>query len=45
VRTDASGIAVAPPFVANARQGGYVVIATVRGAAQAAAFALVNDAP
>jgi protocatechuate 3,4-dioxygenase beta subunit len=44
VRTDASGIAVAPPFVANSEQGGYVVTATVRGAARAAAFALVNDA-
>ena len=43
VRTDANGIAVAPPFVANAEPGGYVVAATVRGATRAAAFALVND--
>jgi protocatechuate 3,4-dioxygenase beta subunit len=43
VRTDAAGIAVTPPFVANTEQGGYVVTATVRGVTRAAAFALVND--
>jgi hypothetical protein len=43
VRTDADGIAIAPPFVANGTPGGYVVTATVAGATGAAAFALVND--
>jgi hypothetical protein len=42
VRTNASGIAVAPVFTANPEQGGYVVKATVRHA-QSAAFALVNE--
>jgi hypothetical protein len=44
VRTDACGIALAPPLIANGRQGGYVVKATA-GRARPAAFALVNDAP
>jgi protocatechuate 3,4-dioxygenase beta subunit len=42
VRTDASGVAVAPPFVAGRSAGGYIVQAHVRGLARAAAFALVN---
>ncbi len=42
VQTNADGIAVAPPFVANQTAGGYVVTATAGGAA-AAAFALVNE--
>jgi protocatechuate 3,4-dioxygenase beta subunit len=44
VRTDACGIAVAPPFTADRRQGGYVVKA-IAGRARPAAFALVNEAP
>jgi hypothetical protein len=43
VRTDADGIAVAPPFRANAVAGGYAVRARVRGVARPAAFALVNE--
>jgi hypothetical protein len=42
VRTDADGIAVAPPLVAGRSVGGYVVRARVRGLARTAAFALVN---
>jgi hypothetical protein len=42
IETNAQGIAIAPPFVANPRPGGYVVIATVRGRSARAAFALVN---
>lgn len=44
VRTDACGIAVAPAFVANDKQGGYVVTA-VAAHVRPAAFALVNAAP
>ena len=44
VRTDSDGIAVAAPFAASQTTGGYVVTATVKGAA-AAAFALVNQPP
>jgi protocatechuate 3,4-dioxygenase beta subunit len=44
VKTDACGVAVAPPFTAELRQGGYVVKATA-GHARPAAFALVNEAP
>ncbi len=44
VHTDASGIAVAPPFSAGGQAGGYIVEARARGAAPAA-FALVNRAP
>ena len=44
VRTNASGIAVAPAFTANGTTGGYIVKATVKGAAPAA-FALVNQPP
>jgi protocatechuate 3,4-dioxygenase beta subunit len=42
VKTNADGVAVAPPFIANARPGGYVVTAAVAGTKQRAAFALVN---
>jgi hypothetical protein len=41
VKTDAKGVAVAPRFVANHIQGGYVVRA--RAAGHSAAFALVNQ--
>jgi len=41
VRTDAAGVAVAPPLLANRRPGGYVVRAEVAG--HAAAFGLVNE--
>jgi hypothetical protein len=44
VRTDACGVALAPPFVAGHGQGGYIVKATA-GRAKPAAFALVNEAP
>jgi hypothetical protein len=44
VKTDACGIALAAPLVANGRQGGYIVKASV-GPARPAAFALVNEAP
>ena len=40
VRTDASGVAIAPPFTANGTGGGYVVDA--RAGSRQAAFALVN---
>ena len=40
VRTDASGVAIAPPFVASGASGGYVV--SVRSGSTRAAFALVN---
>ena len=43
VRTNASGIAVAPAFTANSQAGGYIVSATV-GGARPVAFALVNTA-
>jgi hypothetical protein len=42
VRTNADGVAVAPPFVANATPGGYVVTTAVAGSKSRAAFALVN---
>jgi protocatechuate 3,4-dioxygenase beta subunit len=42
VKTNADGVAVAPPFSANAKPGGYVVTATIAGSRQRAAFALVN---
>ena len=45
VETNASGIAVAPTFTANAEAGGYVVRAGVRGVGRPAAFALVNRRP
>lgn len=40
VTTNSNGVALAPPFVANARPGGYAVVATV--ARLRTAFALVN---
>jgi protocatechuate 3,4-dioxygenase beta subunit len=44
VRTNQRGIALAPPFTANQRPGGYVVMATT-GHAHRTAFALVNEQP
>lgn len=43
VATNDEGIAIAPPFVANRRAGGYAV--TVRAGGARAAFALVNTGP
>lgn len=43
VRTDACGIAVAPAFTANEKQGGYIVEARIEHVAPVA-FALVNAA-
>jgi hypothetical protein len=43
VRTDGRGIAVAPPFIANAQAGGYIVIARIPHGPRTA-FALVNEA-
>ncbi len=43
VRTDATGIAVAPRFRANGTAGGYVVIARVAGTHLRTSFALVNE--
>jgi adhesin/invasin len=43
VTTNASGVAVAPVFIAGRLPGGYVVTASVGGASRAAAFALVNE--
>jgi protocatechuate 3,4-dioxygenase beta subunit len=42
VKTNTCGVAIAPPFTANAEPGGYVVQARA-GHARAAAFALVNE--
>jgi hypothetical protein len=42
VKTNADGIAVAPPFTANGKPGGFIVTATVAGTRAHAAFALVN---
>ncbi|HXB64596.1 MAG TPA: hypothetical protein VNV42_06945 [Solirubrobacteraceae bacterium] len=44
VKTNACGIAVAPPFTAEDAEGGYVVEASAKPA-RPAAFALVNEAP
>ena len=44
VKANACGIAVAPAFTANDRQGGYIVKATLEHV-RPAAFALVNEAP
>lgn len=41
VRTDACGVALAPAFTANRREGGYIVVASVERLR--AAFALVNS--
>jgi Bacterial Ig-like domain (group 1) len=43
LRTNASGIAVAPPLHANAKPGGYVVTARVAASSVRVAFALVNE--
>jgi len=43
VSTNSDGVATAPDFSANETVGGYVVTATVRGAASPVAFALVNE--
>ena len=43
VRTNSSGVAVAPSFAANDQAGGYIVTATVSGV-RPVAFALVNQA-
>ena len=42
VKTNSSGIAIAPPLTANGQTGGYIVTATVHGV-RPVAFALVND--
>jgi hypothetical protein len=42
VTTNDKGIAIAPPFTANAIAGGYAVTATIAGTAKRAAFALAN---
>jgi len=44
VKTNACGVAVAPPFAASRRPGGYIVKAGAKPA-PSAAFALVNEAP
>jgi hypothetical protein len=44
VRSDSAGVAVAPAFIATARQGGYIVQASVARATPAV-FALVNERP
>ncbi len=44
VYTDASGVAVAPPLIANDAVGGFAVTASVPGYSAVATFALVNDA-
>ena len=43
VNTNSNGIAIAPPFTANRKAGGYVVTATVKGTSKRAAFALINQ--
>lgn len=43
VRTNKKGIAVAPPFAAGTKAGGYIVTATITGTSKRAAFALVNQ--
>ena len=43
VKTNSSGIAIAPSFTANGQAGGYIVTATVNGV-RPVAFALVNTA-
>jgi hypothetical protein len=42
VLTDAVGVAVAPPFTANATSGAYAVTATVAGTSLSRTFALTN---
>ncbi len=43
LKTNSSGIAIAPPFAANGQAGGYIVTASVKGV-RPVAFALVNTA-
>jgi hypothetical protein len=43
VKANGKGVAVAPPFTANGKTGGYAV--TVRAGGVRAAFALINTAP
>jgi protocatechuate 3,4-dioxygenase beta subunit len=43
VTTNSNGFAVAPPFSANTKAGGYVVTAAIKGSSKRAAFALVNQ--
>ncbi|HEY5195901.1 MAG TPA: hypothetical protein VIJ51_02615, partial [Solirubrobacteraceae bacterium] len=45
VRTNSSGVAIAPALRASARPGGYIVRARVSRARSTAAFALVNEPP
>ena len=42
VKTNGSGIAVAPPFTASSTAGGFAVTATVAGTTKSAAFALID---
>lgn len=42
IKTDAAGIAIAPPLVANKIVGGYLIHVAVKGANAHATFALVN---
>lgn len=44
VTTNASGIATAPAFTANATAGGYTVVASVVGLGSTASFSLTNQA-
>jgi protocatechuate 3,4-dioxygenase beta subunit len=43
VSTSGNGIAVAPPFSANTKAGGYIVTAAINGTSKRAALALVNQ--
>ncbi len=43
VRTNAAGVAIAPPFTANRVPGGYIVTTTSVRSRKSAAFALVNE--
>lgn len=45
VKTNAKGIAVAPPFAADVSVGGYVVTATVKGRSVRAGISLLNMPP
>jgi hypothetical protein len=45
VVTDASGLATAPPFVANATAGSYAVTATAAGGTPSTSFGLTNIPP
>src|SRR5260221_1192164 len=44
VETNRNGVAVAPPFTANGKVGGFAVTARVEGTSPRAAFALINKA-